>query len=332
MVTDFSTYTRQLKPLLDDAIARELAHILGGTEQLESSGGAAALFTGGKRIRGTLVCLMTAALGGSRGDALPRAVAVELIQLATLIHDDFVDQHQLRRHRPALWTLAGARRAVLIGDIIFATAIRMMSEAGRPDCRAVSRTIADLSRGAYHEPVSPQSLLEEIGRGRLDASFYEKVIRLKTGTLFSTACELGATAAGAGDEIRRSCRRYGMKVGEAYQIADDLHDIESASNNRTMTAAEMTGLAPALLHFLPESRSGVTAALRDDVTELSEELRDQLLEAAERMQGEKERRLADAAAEADGMPLDDQYTRLVRRTPPDIIRMLDADARPVSGP
>ena len=95
--------------------------------------------TGGKKLRGILLGMIAEILGGDWDWALPRAVAVELIQAATLIHDDYVDQDRIRRHLPAVWTLAGARRAVLMGDVIFASAIRMMSEIGPDDGRILSR-------------------------------------------------------------------------------------------------------------------------------------------------------------------------------------------------
>ena len=141
MFAHFHDYAKKLKPTLDIAFTSHLVDLLGDTKPLGSFGEAKPL-TGGKKIRGSLLCLIATTLGGSLEDALPRAVAVELIQTATLIHDDFVDQHRSRRDLAAVWTLEGARRAVLLGDIIFASAIRMMSELGRIDGLIVSRAIS----------------------------------------------------------------------------------------------------------------------------------------------------------------------------------------------
>ena len=93
MTANFQDYAERLKPLLDAGFTGHLAGLLGDAGSLQAYGGAKVL-TGGKRIRGSLLCLVTSTLGGSLEDALPRAVAVELIQTATLIHDDFVDQHE----------------------------------------------------------------------------------------------------------------------------------------------------------------------------------------------------------------------------------------------
>src|SRR4051812_24290921 len=81
----------------------------------------------GKQARGCLTCLVSQALGGEITTAIPRAVAIECIQAACLIHDDYIDQDTMRRNRRATWTVEGARKAVLLGDIVFATAIQRMS-------------------------------------------------------------------------------------------------------------------------------------------------------------------------------------------------------------
>ena len=149
----------------------------------------------GKMIRGCLLCLITNSLGGDLETAIPRAVAVELIQAASLIHDDIVDQDTVRRNHPATWTLEGARRAVLLGDLIFASAIKMMSDLGREDGSIISDAIAQVSRGAIQEPLDPLVLAREIESNRVDGSVYGKINHLKTGYLFGAACRLGAIGA-----------------------------------------------------------------------------------------------------------------------------------------
>jgi geranylgeranyl pyrophosphate synthase len=253
---------------------------------------------------------------------------VELIQTATLIHDDFVDQHRTRRDLPAVWTLEGARKAVLLGDIVFASAIEMMSELGRDDGLIVSRTIAEVSRGAYREPLNPATLLEEIAAGRVNGALYEKIIYLKTGALFGAACQLGTIAASADETLRHAWRRFGLKIGEAYQIADDLHDVEKYLLTRSITASEMTAIAPALLFFARESRPGILEALRRESLELEGELLQYFQAAAKLMTEEKEKRLRSAAAEIEGALPDGDLSQLVRRTPWDLIRMFDAASLP----
>jgi geranylgeranyl pyrophosphate synthase len=157
MVAAFQAYIETRRPTLQDALKRALSGLLDGITMRD----AASLITSleaGKKIRGSLTCLVSEALGGTLDSAVPRAISVELIQAATLIHDDFVDQDIERRGRPAVWTVEGARRAVLIGDVIFASAIEMMSDLGREDGAAISHAIAQVSRGALHEPLHPLAL------------------------------------------------------------------------------------------------------------------------------------------------------------------------------
>ena len=181
--------------------------------------------------------------------AIPMAVAVELIQAASLIHDDFVDQDRYRRNSPALWTLEGARRAVLLGDVLFSTAIKMMSDLGQAACRIVSEGILELSTGALYEPILPAALIGRIASDRYQAGIYETIIALKGGTLFSMACRLGAISAGADQSAQEAFRRYGSSLGEAYQIADDAQELARHIATRSIQQREMALLAPCLLYF-----------------------------------------------------------------------------------
>ena len=156
MFASFQDYWGARKPALDDAFQRQLRSLLEPIPLKETAALQDALETG-KKIRGCLTCLISDALGGIFEEAIPRAIAIELIQAATLVHDDFVDQDTTRRNKPAAWTLEGARRAVLIGDVLFATAIKMMNDLGREDGRVVSQAIAQVARGALHEPLDPVS-------------------------------------------------------------------------------------------------------------------------------------------------------------------------------
>jgi geranylgeranyl pyrophosphate synthase len=180
---------------------------------------------GGKKIRARILCIMCEALGGSFADALPRAMAIECIQAASLIHDDWVDGDRVRRNAPALWTLQGARRAVLLADVIFATALERCAEMGRLDALALSKAIAALAAGAYQEVLDLSETGSNAMPGTGRQSSYDQLIFLKTGALFAAAAELGAIAAGANGALQRAAYDYGSRIGEAYQLADDLDDV-----------------------------------------------------------------------------------------------------------
>jgi geranylgeranyl pyrophosphate synthase len=181
------------------------------------------VLAGGKRLRGCLVCLLNDALGGSREAAVPRALAVECVHAASLVHDDLIDGDISRRNRPATWTTKGPRRAVLLGDLMFATALRRMTESGRDDGLALAEAIATMAMGAYKEPQVQSDLVLASITDR--AGPYAELIHLKTGILFGTAARVGALAAGISAPLAALAFEYGARIGEAYQIADDLQDL-----------------------------------------------------------------------------------------------------------
>ena len=181
----------------------------------------------GKKLRGRLVLAVCDALGGRLDEALTAAVAVECVQAASLIHDDLVDDDAVRRDRPATWIVQGGRRAVLLGDLIFATALHKSAEAGQGQVLVLTKAIALMAAGAYREPLDPmetQALLQQRPRG---SAVYEHIIQAKTGALFAAAAELGAVAAAAPPEVRAAAAVFGARLGEAYQMADDLADLVS---------------------------------------------------------------------------------------------------------
>lgn len=322
MFTSFQRYTEVRRPLLDAALSSRIAAILPHGSSTAGCDLHPAL-TGGKKLRGILLGMIAEILGGDWDWALPRAVAVELIQAATLIHDDFVDQDRIRRRLPAVWTLAGARRAVLMGDVIFASAIRMMSEIGPDDGRILSRAIAEIARGALMEPVDPARLGRELAAGGLDGGAYEKIIRLKTAVLFEAACELGAVCADAGAEARRCCVRYGARIGEAYQMADDLKEIRRHLASGAIRASEMAPLTPALLCFARESRPHIAPVLAGARRTVSRMLREQLLLAEKRMQRDIRRRLDRAADEMRALEPGRRLAALGLSAPGELLEMFD---------
>lgn len=325
MFTHFQDYAASVKHTLDSAFAGELAHLLGQGEADPKVDGLPSL-TSGKKLRGTLLCLVATSRGCPLAKALPGAVAVELIQAATLLHDDFVDQHRTRRRLPALWTLQGARRAVLLGDVIFSSAIRMMGEQGREEGLIVARVIAEISRGAYQEPLDPAALLAALDKG-IESAAYAKIIDLKTAALFGAACRLGALAAGAESAEQCCWHRYGLRIGQAYQLADDLQDVERFLARGEVTPAEMTGMVPAFRFFIPSCRPFLHQALHAPATRLNGEAGEYFLTLAGLLARERDRRLEQALEalkdDAGGMkvPLAD----LVRRAPRDILEVFEAN-------
>ena len=322
MFKTFQEYMGARKPALDQAFGEQIGALLASVPLKEKT---ALLQTvrAGKKIRGCLSCLVNEALGGGPQEAIPGALAIELIQAATLIHDDFVDQDVRRGNRPAVWTLEGARRAVLIGDVIFATAIQMMSDLGREEGLAVSRAIAQVSRGALNEPLDPRALASEIESQALRDGLYEKIIRLKTGILFGTACRLGALAAKADGQMGDISFQYGVWIGEAYQIADDLHDLERHLGRGAIDPGGMATLAPALLRFAETARPLILGGLRGQNPELGRADVEVLRGAAELMKKDIGRRLRAAASEVQGRFPENEYSFLLAEAPWELIRVFN---------
>jgi hypothetical protein len=261
-------------------------------------------------------------LGGVLESAIPRAVALELIQTATLIHDDFVDQDTARRNRPAAWTLTGARRAVLLGDVIFAGAIKMMNDLSREDGMVIAQAIAQVSRGAFYETLNPILLIREIESNRLNGELYEKIIRLKTGTLFGAACQLGAIAAKAHPELGERFHRYGSRIGEAYQIADDLQEVRQHIIAKSIRPDQIAVLTPTFLYFVKDMRPHIPRLLEGHCLDLDGVVLEYFRFAERLMENEIERRLLSAASEVEDLQ-GNKYSELARKTPWDLIEMIN---------
>ncbi|BCL26678.1 polyprenyl synthetase family protein [Streptomyces aurantiacus] len=173
----------------------------------------------GKAVRPALTLLSAAAVDGSADDALPGAVAVELVHDFTLLHDDVIDGDALRRHRPAAWSVFGTPAAVLTGDALLVSAVRVVADAPRPRAATAVRELV----GALMELVEGQSLDVAFEKApEVSAAQYLAMAEGKTGSLMGCACALGGLLAGADDERVGGLREFGRRLGVAFQCADDV--------------------------------------------------------------------------------------------------------------
>ena len=177
----------------------------------------------GKRLRPALSLLSGMAASGSTyalGDRhIDLAVIVELIHIATLVHDDVVDQAELRHNQPTSRALWGSEIAVLLGDCLFAHALKLASAFPTTEvCRHVSEATNTVCSGEILQT-----------RRRFDPTLtiteYLKMIEMKTAALFSVSCNLGAFLTNATASVRQMLSDYGHYLGAAYQIYDDCVDI-----------------------------------------------------------------------------------------------------------
>ena len=174
--------------------------------------------SGGKRLRPMLTLAM-ARLAGYGGDGhVKLAAAVEFMHTATLLHDDVVDESEMRRGRLAARMLWGNEASVLVGDFLLGQAFKMMVEVGS------LRALDILSSAAA---VIAEGEVMQLGAAKNTATTedeYLAVIRAKTAELFAAACEVGPTIASRSKDEQAACRSYGMNLGIAFQLVDDALD------------------------------------------------------------------------------------------------------------
>ncbi len=324
MTDPVAEFFSAVRPRLDDRIESHVGGVLSDIP-LGHRSALHEVLRGGKRVRGLLVCLVSKTLGGEVERALPRAVAVELVQAASLIHDDVVDQDTRRRGLPAVWTLEGIRRAVLLGDVVFASAIRMMCRLSGRDGLLIADAIAKVSEGACNEPLEPAPLVRAVRSGSVPPGLYERIIDLKTGVLFGVACQLGAVAAGADEATVDRFDRFGRQLGQAYQLADDLMDLERLLSLGRVDPHELSPLVPALLRFVAGAASVVPDLLQEGRDGGPEGLA--LLRAAvAAMTPALGARLAAAVDAIDGTLPPGSAAELLRRVPTNVVGQLRASS------
>ena len=176
---------------------------------------------GGKRLR-PMLHVLAARASGYTGDAhIELAAVIEFIHTATLLHDDVVDGSDLRRGRKTANAAWGNAASVLVGDFLYSRSFQMMVELDRME---VMRILADTTNSIAEGEVLQ---LLNIGKAETDETAYMRVIERKTAVLFAAATQLGGVLAGLPEDQCLALRRYGMQLGCAFQIADDLLDYVS---------------------------------------------------------------------------------------------------------
>ncbi|WGI17856.1 polyprenyl synthetase family protein [Methanonatronarchaeum sp. AMET-Sl] len=217
---------KELKPVVDEEIRKvipknhEINHLYDEVHYH--------LNTGGKRWRPGLCILTCEALGGTKKEALPYAAAIEIIHNFSLIHDDIQDRDEYRRDHPTVWKRIGIPRAINVGDGMFAKAFVSASrgeEVGLSDqknfklMKLLSHVVTELTEGQAMDINSREKL-------DITEEDYMKMISKKTGALISGSVYGGALIAGASEDVSTEVRKYGEKIGYAFQIADDLLDFQ----------------------------------------------------------------------------------------------------------
>jgi geranylgeranyl pyrophosphate synthase len=186
-------------------------------EELASHAGGT-LAAGGKRLRPLLVFLCAGQLAPD-GEVVAAAAAVELLHMATLVHDDVLDRATLRRGTPTVFASAGREAATATGDLLFSQAFAELAGTGSgPAVRALSLASSALARGELIQRADAWS-------ADVTTERYLERCALKTGSLFAASCRLGAVLGGHGDGVEDALAGFGDRVGVAFQILDDVLDV-----------------------------------------------------------------------------------------------------------
>ncbi len=243
------------------------------TEDLEAQLGHV-LATPGKRVRPALTLLASRLWGrGVDERSIKMATAVELLHIATLVHDDTVDHADTRRGHQTASKLWGRNVAVLIGDFVFATSAVYVCDTNNVRLiRRFAETITELARGELNEIYTawqPTVALEE----------YNQRIYDKTASLFCTAAESGAVLGKGDDESVENLRNYGYSIGMAYQVYDDLLDYRATSKELGKPAGHDLSEGILTLPAIIAAENGAAAEINRLLT-ASEEARIDLLPTA----------------------------------------------------
>ncbi len=227
---------------------------------------------GGKRIRPLIVLLCHDALrirDSITDDPMPSAVAVELLHLESIIHDDVIDEGALRRDKQVFHVKYGLSTSILSADFVLGIILDIASQY--PDTRIgreLSKAALRMSEGEFYE-LKTRSSMDKIGTDE-----YIETISLKTASLFQTSAKLGAIISGAKQQTIESMSDFGLNLGIAYQMQDDLLDWKQDGNVERVVGAEPSALKKMSYEFALSAKNALahipSSEAKDRLSELAE--------------------------------------------------------------
>ena len=209
---------QEVEVALEDAIQSEAAFVTEAARHL--------MHAGGKRFRPLLVLLAAEAGGRGGKDVITSACVVELTHLASLYHDDVMDEADLRRGAQSANARWDNHVAILTGDFLFSKSSELTATLGADAVRIQAETFTKLVEGQILETVKPESD---------PLAHYLRVVQGKTGSLIATSARYGARFSGASAEVEEALTAYGERVGMAFQLSDDIIDIGSDASTSGKT-------------------------------------------------------------------------------------------------
>lgn len=177
---------------------------------------------GGKRLRPVLLLMACDTFGGKIEDAMPAARAVEMFHNFTLVHDDIMDGAEIRRGKETIWNIWGEDTAILVGDTMFALALEYLIKTKHPESKQILEAFLKVSKEVCEGQQFDMNFEDEEGTTIPD---YLSMIRLKTAVLIATSLKIGAIIGNAKEEDIKNIYDFGINIGMAFQLKDDLLDV-----------------------------------------------------------------------------------------------------------
>jgi geranylgeranyl diphosphate synthase type II len=227
---DLQTYLRERKKIVDEALERFASRSEGPAGEVVRAMNYS-LFAGGKRLRPILCMAGAAAVGGDESSVLRVACGLEMIHTYSLIHDDLpaMDNDDLRRGKPTSHKVFGEAVALLAGDGLLTEAFALMTmpDPAGPEPGALMKVVGLIARAAGVEGMVGGQVVDILSQGaQVDASLVEFIHKHKTGAMISASVVSGAILGNGTEGQVRAMTTYGESIGLAFQIADDILDIE----------------------------------------------------------------------------------------------------------
>ena len=221
--------------------------------------------SGGKRVRPALLMLANFAVGGNAKNekVIRLATVMEMLHTATLVHDDIIDNADLRRNRPSVNARFGNQTAVLMGDWLYMSAFETsLKERSLKILDILTRLTRKMTEGELLQ-------LTTLGSTEITEETYFDILRRKTAYLFSACCEIGAILGGASVQIGEALRDYGLNLGIAFQLADDLLDFTAdtsvlgKASGTDLTEGKLTLPLILLRNKRPEVKEALRTVMND---------------------------------------------------------------------
>jgi octaprenyl-diphosphate synthase len=234
---------------------------------------------GGKRLRPLVVLLSAAAIGGCKQTHITFAAVIEFIHTATLLHDDVVDLSSLRRGRATANAEFGNAPSVLVGDFLYTRAFQLMVRLGSMDIlEHMAQTTNTIAEGEVLQ-------LVRAGDPGISEEQYLDVITRKTAILFAAACHGAATLSGETEETRQRLRDFGLNLGIAFQMVDDILDYDGSAQTMGKNVGDdlMEGkVTLPLIHTLRVGDASDQAIVRRAISDKSADRIEQIVAAVRR--------------------------------------------------